>query len=494
MLETGIYVRVSTEEQAKEGFSIRAQEQKLKDYARIKEWAIHKIYIDEGISGKNITDRPQINQLIKDIKKRLIKNVLIFKIDRLTRNTSDLIYLINLFNEYNCAFNSLCESIDTQTPSGRMFIKIIGIFAEFERENIVERTKLGFERKVKEGYSLCTRTASYGYTRNIGDKIQKINEKEAVIVREVFDMFVHHGKSFLDIAKNLNERNIPTKENSVWIARSIRNMLTNCNYIGKVRYATKDEERNFEVQGNHEPIISNELYEEAQELISKISKKSYTKRPKEENYFSGVLYCAKCGARLVTHNDLYKNKSGEKIFKSGYRCSNYIRKTCSASNISQKSVETAFMDYIEQIEDFSAINEIQLEENRKAKDNNIKLIEKLNNQLKNLENKEKEILNSYVDNNLNFDRYIQLKDYIEDEKCKVCKQLEEVSAIEEDTEEMIIKKDDIIKNLKENWTFLNNEEKRLFLIKFVDKIMIVNEMKNSRRGIAKITDIKFNTD
>lgn len=494
MLETGIYVRVSTEEQAKEGFSIRAQEQKLKDYARIKEWAIHKIYIDEGISGKNITDRPQINQLIKDIKKRLIKNVLIFKIDRLTRNTSDLIYLINLFNEYNCAFNSLCESIDTQTPSGRMFIKIIGIFAEFERENIVERTKLGFERKVKEGYSLCTRTASYGYTRNIGDKIQKINEKEAVIVREVFDMFVHHGKSFLDIAKNLNERNIPTKENSVWIARSIRNMLTNCNYIGKVRYATKDEERNFEVQGNHEPIISNELYEEAQELISKISKKSYTKRPKEENYFSGVLYCAKCGARLVTHNDLYKNKSGEKIFKSGYRCSNYIRKTCSASNISQKSVETAFMDYIEQIEDFSAINEIQLEENRKAKDNNSKLIKKLNNQLKNLENKEKEILSSYVDNNLNFDRYIQLKDYIEDEKCKICKQLEEISAIEEDTEEMIIKKEDIIKNLKENWTFLNNEEKRLFLIKFVDKIMIVNEMKNSRRGIAKITDIKFNTD
>lgn len=494
MLETGIYVRVSTEEQAKEGFSIRAQEQKLKDYARIKEWAIHKIYIDEGISGKNITDRPQINQLIKDIKKGLVKNVLIFKIDRLTRNTSDLIYLINLFNEYNCAFNSLCESIDTQTPSGRMFIKIIGIFAEFERENIVERTKLGFERKVKEGYSLCTRTASYGYTRNIGDKIQKINEKEAVIVREVFDMFVHHGKSFLDIAKNLNERNIPTKENSVWIARSIRNMLTNCNYIGKVRYATKDEERNFEVQGNHEPIISNELYEEAQELISKISKKSYTKRPKEENYFSGVLYCAKCGARLVTHNDLYKNKSGEKIFKSGYRCSNYIRKMCSASNISQKNVETAFMDYIEQIEDFSAINEIQLEENRKAKDNNIKLIEKLNNQLKNLENKEKEILSSYVDNNLNFDRYIQLKDYIEDEKCKICKQLEEVSAIEEDTEEMIIKKEDIIKNLKENWTFLNNEEKRLFLIKFVDKIMIVNEMKNSRRGIAKITDIKFNTD
>ena len=494
MLETGIYVRVSTEEQAKEGFSIRAQEQKLKDYAMVKDWSIHKIYIDEGISGKNITDRPQINELIKDIKKGLVKNVLIFKIDRLTRSTADLIYLINLFNDYNCAFNSLCESIDTQTPSGRMFIKIIGIFAEFERENIVERTKLGFERKVKEGYSLCTRTASFGYTRNIGDKVQRINEKEAIIVREVFDMFVNQGMSFLDIAKNLNKRNIPTKENATWTSRGIKNMLTNCNYIGKVRYATKDETRNFEVQGNHEPIISNELYEETQNLINKISIKNYTKRPKEENYFSGLLFCEKCGARLVVHDDYYTKKSGEKVFKSAYRCSNYIRKTCTASNISQKNVEIAFMKYIEQIEDFSEISEIQLEETRKAKDKNNKLIEKLNNQLKNLENKEKEILSSYVDNKLKFDRYIQLKDYIEIEKSKISKQLEEIPVVEEDTEEMIIQKEDIIKSLKENWEFLTNAEKRLFLLKFVDKIVIVNELQNSRRGIAKITDIRFHVD
>lgn len=167
---------------------------------------------------------------------------------------------------------------------------------------------------------------------------------------------------------------------------------------------------------------------------------------------------------------------------------------CNASNISQKNVETAFLEYIEQVEDFSAMSEIQLEENRRAKDNNSKLIEKLNNQLNNLENKEKEILSSYVDNNLNFDRYIQLKDYIETEKFKTHEQLAEIPTIEEDNEEMIIKKEDIIKSLKENWAFLTNEEKRLFLIKFISKIVIVNEMKNSRRGVAKITDIKFNTD
>jgi site-specific DNA recombinase len=89
-METGIYVRVSTEEQAREGFSIRAQQQKLKDYARIKEWSIYKIYVDEGISGKNITERPAINEMLEDVKTGQVKNVLVFKIDRLTRSTKDL--------------------------------------------------------------------------------------------------------------------------------------------------------------------------------------------------------------------------------------------------------------------------------------------------------------------------------------------------------------------------------------------------------------------
>lgn len=492
MQKTGIYVRVSTEEQAKEGFSIRAQEEKLKDYARIKDWNIYKIYSDEGISGKSIECRPQIKELIKDIKSGHIKNVLVFKIDRLTRNTSDLIYLINLFNEYGCAFNSLCESIDTQTPSGRMFIKIIGIFAEFERENIVERTKLGFERKVKEGYSLCTRTASYGYDKCKGDKIQKINKREAAIVEEIFEMFVNGGMPFLDIAKNLNERNIPTKENSVWQARSIKNMLTNCNYIGNVRYATKDEKRNFEVKGNHEPIISEELYNEAQELIGSISKKSYTKRPKEENYFSGILYCGKCGAELATHNDSAKNKNGEKIFKGGYRCKGHRRKTCNASNILHKNAETAFLNYLEQIEDFSAADEIQIKEMNSIKEN--KTQQKLNHFLKNLECKERELIGSYAENKLNFEQYIQLKDYIESEKIRTLDQISKLSSLKEDEEEIIIGHDDIIKSFKENWELLTNSEKRLFLLKFIDKIVIVNEMRNSRRGTVKIIDVKFHTD
>lgn len=493
MLETGIYVRVSTEEQAQEGYSIRAQEQKLKDYARIKEWAIHKVYIDDGISGKNIEERPAINELINDIKKGNVKNVLIFKIDRLTRSTADLIYLINLFNEYDCAFNSLSESIDTQSPSGRMFIKIIGIFAEFERENIIERAKLGFERKVREGYTLATRVSSYGYDRKVGEKIQTINENEAIIVKEVFDMFVNENMSYLDIAKNLNNRNIPTKENAIWHSKTIKNMLTNCNYVGKVRYATRDEKRHFETSGVHKAIISEELFEETQNLINKISKKSYTKRPKEEQYFSGFLYCAKCGAKLVTHGDYRKNKNGEKVFNGGYRCSNYLRKTCTASNIKHKNVEKAFCEYLDKINELNEIDEIKLSQTEDIKQQHIERKDNINKQYENLEHKEKEILNLYVKDSIEFNNYIQIKNFIEKEKNRLSLELSSIPNFEED-EEIIIKKEDIIKNLKENWNLLTNIEKRQFLINFVDKIIIINELKNSRRGIAKIEDIIFNYD
>jgi site-specific DNA recombinase len=299
-METGLYLRVSTEEQAQEGFSIRGQEQKLKDYANIKDWSIYKIYVDEGISGKNITERPAMNQLITDIKAGHVQNVLVFKIDRLTRSTSDLLYLVELFNEYDCAFNSLMESIDTQTASGRMFLKIIGIFAEFERENIVERVKLGLERKVKEGYAISSNHISYGYDKAKGQKIQTINETEAEIIREIFDMYVNQGMSLSGIAKVLNLMGLKTKENAIWAGGTIRATLSNCTYVGKVRHHTDDPAKTYEGEGLHEPIISTELYEEAQKKLQRNARVSPTKQPKEHS-FSLACYFALNAAQSSTH-------------------------------------------------------------------------------------------------------------------------------------------------------------------------------------------------
>ncbi|MDR1628817.1 MAG: recombinase family protein, partial [Oscillospiraceae bacterium] len=158
-----IYVRVSTEEQAKHGFSIKGQIAKLKQYCEAMDWHVVDVYVDDGISGKNVVDRPEINRMLSDIKARKIDTVLIYKVDRLTRNLKDLIELVEFFNQNGCDFCSLQESIDTKTATGRMFLKIVGIFAEFERENIAERTRFGLEKKARDGYALITGISALGY-------------------------------------------------------------------------------------------------------------------------------------------------------------------------------------------------------------------------------------------------------------------------------------------------------------------------------------------
>jgi len=494
MLETAIYVRVSTEEQAQEGYSIRAQEQKLKDYARIKEWAIYKIYKDEGISGKNITARPAINEMIDDIKKGYVKNVLIFKIDRLTRSTADLLYLINLFHEQDCAFNSLNESIDTHSATGRMFIKIIGIFAEFERENIAERITLGFERKAREGHSTSSRSTSYGYDRKNGENIQTINKDEAEIVKEIFDMFVNKHMSYANIKNNLNNRNIPTKENSTWDARTIISLLKNCNYKGFVRYAYKDDKRKFEVKGLHEPIISEELFNEAQILAEKITKKVYKKYPKEDHYFAGFLFCGKCGERLMIHSKYKKDKDGNDVFvKVDYYCNNRKKKKCTASYMLQKNVEMTFVEYINNIEDFNTLDEIQLAMKQETKMQNLELIGELRKQSEKLDRKEKEIVNMYVQENIDFDSYVNIKKKIDKERKEIIPLLQ--NAEEYADEEMTIKKENIISSLKENWGLLTNSEKRMFLMNFIERIEVINEIKEGKRaGTVKILNIEFSKD
>jgi len=492
-METGIYLRVSTEEQAQEGYSIRAQEQKLKDFARIKDWSIYKIYADEGISGKNITERPAINEMIADIQAGHVKNVVVYKIDRLTRSTADLIYLVDFFNHNGCAFNSLSESIDTQTASGRMFLKIIGIFAEFERENIIERVKLGIEKKVKEGYSLCSRTASFGYTREDGEKVQTINEAEAQAVKDIFDMYVNQGKSMLAIAKHMNILGTPTKEGSTWTSNTVRRILMNANLIGNVRHHIVDGKSADEYEGQHEAIISEELFEEAQNILSKNKRAGKTKKPREDNYFSGILVCSKCGSKLVTHC-LYKQSADETTsYVGGYRCRNRDAKACDASGMSQRKADKAFQEYIDQISDFHVTDKIQLQEQEQTRQNQLEQITAYQERLRQLDGREREILNKYVDNEIEFDEYTAMKNRIRKDKKFVQAELDKLQIPEPD--KATIRREDIVSDLKKNWQHLSMTEKRQFLLRFVQKIVIVHEKEAGEHyGTVKVLDVVFHSN
>ena len=487
-METGIYLRVSTEEQAQEGYSIRAQEQKLKDFARIKDWSIYGIYADEGISGKNITERPAINRLIEDVKKGRVKNVLVFKIDRLTRSTADLIYLVDLFNEHDCAFNSLMESIDTQTASGRMFLKIIGIFAEFERENIGERVRVACERKAKEGYSLCCLHASYGYDRPKGQEIQTVKEDEAVVVREIFDLFVNQNISMMGIAKRLNVRKVPTKHNAVWTAKTIKLILTNCNYIGKVRYHM-EEDSGFEVDGLHEPIISPEIFEEAQRLMEVNPTVNFSKKPRDENYFLGFIRCPQCGRRYVSHGTYPKKQDGTGHFVGAYRCHGSSLHACKSSSMTHAKLERAFCEYMEGLGDIATSQEIALDEQQQAGNARQEQLAGYEERLLQLDGKEREVMDLYVADSVSFEQYRQLKERIDRDRDFI---LSEIERLQEQEEEQNLNREDIVLNFKRNWVHLTDVEKRKFLLRFIEKIVVVNEIPEGERfGVVRIVEVVF---
>jgi len=490
-MKTAIYVRVSTDEQAKEGYSIRAQIDKLKSYIQIKDWDYYKVYADEGISGKNIVDRPAINELIADIKAGRVNNVLVYKIDRLTRSTRDLIDLTDIFRENNCAFNSLMESIDTRTASGRMFLKIIGIFAEFERENIIERITLACEKKVKEGYALGSAKASYGYDKTVGEKIQTINTEEAEIVRQIYSMYIDGNMSYNAIARNLNHRNIKSKQGYTWSHMAVRYVLTNPNYIGKVRYSVKDKSRYFEAEGKHEPIISEEIYYEAQERMGKIKHKTHTKRPHEDNYFSGTIYCGDCGEKLSTHSQYKKTQEGEKIIRGGYRCPNRDKGLCNNSKFSHKKAELAFTDYMKNIPDITVTDDIEQKEKEKQDSLNSIIREEYDNAIAKIDKKAKDIMNLYLQDKIAFEDFEKMNRALASERAQYAEKLQSIPT--EPSEDIILTREEIITDFRDNWVNLTNAEKYQFLQNYIEKITAVSrrEEPNDKHNKVKVLGVKF---
>ena len=368
-INTAIYVRVSTDEQANNGYSIRAQKEKLVTYSKIKDWNVYSVYSDDGISGKNIKDRPELLRLIADVKMGNVNNVLVYKIDRLTRSTKDLIELVELFNNYNCSFNSFSEAIDTKSSTGRMFIKIIGIFAEFERENIAERVKLGLERKVKEGYTIASKNLSYGYIRKKGNKVQEVDSEEASVVKKIFYLFTTCGKTYTEIARYLNHNKIKTKNGNDWNYKTVKLLLSNPNYVGNVRYGINTC-KYFEISGRHDSIISLNQYNLASDRIKHYS-------GNESLIFYNKLFCS-CGRKMNVKKYSYCSKKDAKI-------SNYVRYVCVNKDCPFKSVDEKVLDG----EFYKAISlrdwqDYSLEKKKKYIEDNINMIVVENRKIKNV--------------------------------------------------------------------------------------------------------------
>lgn len=465
LINTAIYCRVSTEEQATEGFSIHAQKDKLTKYAESNDWDIVDYYVDDGISGKNLNERPEVSRLIEDVKKGRINNVLIYKLDRLTRSVKDLIYLIELFDSHNCTFNSQTEKIDTSNAVGRMFVKIIGIFAEFERENLAERVTFGYEQKTKEGnYTNCN--GVYGYDYLVGKGKLKVNKDEAIYVRKIFNWYLN-GDSMLKIAKKLKDLNVPTKRGGHWNQSTINSILNNPLYIGNVRYGV-NKKNNFEVVGKDiTGIIDKDMFYGVQELMKRRKKFHNKKYSSDDTYYFRVLRCSYCNGKYHARQQI---QGGKKYIT--YRCNGYHNNSCNAPGFSHYKLENSFLKYLDNIKNFKFNKKILKKEDKL----NEKEVNKIKQEIEKLNRKKIDATELFSIDEIDYETFKNIKEVVDSKISVLSKELELIDNKEEDlieTNEDLIK--EIIVNLKSNFIKLNNHEKKMFLERFVKEIRVKKE-------------------
>ena len=242
-MKTAIYTRVSTEDQVRDGYSLEVQKEYLTNYAGQNGCEVVNFYTDEGISA-GTTDRPALQKLLEDARKKKFSLVLVYKIDRFSRRLHDLLGLAEKLESFGVGFKSATEPFDTTTSAGKLMFQQLGSFAEFERNRHAERVFPGMVKSVQAGNWHGSRNCPFGYTYSKEKKLLEINKREARIVKLVYQMYLA-GKSATQIANYLNSSKHETRVGRFFYAKFIRDILHNHIYIGLVVWTimTKSKKR-----------------------------------------------------------------------------------------------------------------------------------------------------------------------------------------------------------------------------------------------------------
>lgn len=283
------YIRVSSEEQT-ENYSIPEQQDMIESYCKVRSWNLIKCYIDGGYTGAN-TERPALNEFLE--KAGSYDAVVVYKIDRFSRSQKDMLNMIEILKEKGCKFVSIQENFDTSTPLGMAMLGILAAFAQLEREQIKERMSLGRRGRTKKGLWRAGSNVPTGYDYIDGHLV--IREDEAVQIQKIFELFLK-GWTINAIKEYMHENY--TNRYSSWSHNgTITTTLQNSLYIGKL----PSKSDGTEYQGEHEPIIDDITFYEAQRLL-KFRRDHFNdiyNRPfKAIHLLSGITYCGECGGRI----------------------------------------------------------------------------------------------------------------------------------------------------------------------------------------------------
>lgn len=424
-----------------EGYSIEAQKEFLLNYAKAKEFTEYEYYIDGGFSGKDL-ERPAIQKLIKDVKNRKIDCVIVFKLDRISRSQKDTLYLIEeVFNKYHVGFVSIRENFDTTSPFGKAMVGILSIFAQLERETILERTKIGIQKRAENGYwkGGGKDPFPYAYDKNTGTLIPIPEQVE--LLHKMIKLYLN-GYSFIKIG------NIVGMDESL-VEKRILSRRT----LGIVPYKEQ------EFKGKHQAVISGEIYKKIIET-NRLRSKART----ESHYLlSGKIYCGYCGAKYRYQ------KWGKRLI-----CYCYSQQKSKPKFIKDPNCKNKRWDSFE-IEDVILENlfSMALDENMFREKYEITQVDVINEYKKRFDKVNIQINNliDFISNGIAIEDTKNKINELEQEKKSLLKMIDDAKNNEEQSRSSL----EMLRNLQTTWNKMTFEEKRIIIMHIIDKVVVTND-------------------
>ena len=518
-MKIAAYCRVSTEKEAQID-SLEKQIEFFNEFTKKNGYELYKLYADEGISGKQIKHRKQFQQMMEDAKAKKFDKVVVKDVSRFARNTVDLLQSVRELKSYGVQVDFLNNG-EVMEGGSEFILTILGAMAQQESANMSKRVKFGKDITAKKGR---VPNLVFGYDKIPDERYTlKINEEEAKIVKEIFESYVYKGIGTTKIAWNLNDRGIRTKKTkSKWVQTSIVRMLKNPIYTGRVTNKKSEvtdfitgtrkelpEEEWIVVERPEMRIISDELFNRAQELLEQRSNefKLNNKREKTEYVFSTLIYCKHCGYSFRRIKRKYTADGPE-----------YIRWVCSGRNsmgvnhcpnttvIDEEELLNAIKIYLKSIiknkKDFMKAVEKEFEKITKLRENNERSEESLLKEIEKVTVKKQKYMEMFQNEIINIQ---ELKKYtnplnediarLERELKLITSEIKEKDVLEKELNKTIKTVDDILNNQ----TITNAMLKTIIDVIEVDsdsnvevRLKLLNEIGTNEPVITKFEDIYQN--